>query len=440
MVIGLSSLGASTVFTMFLPYCQHVMHLTVNNGYKLFAVWLSLFFLLPVVSGYFGQKYIGYRKAVLIGLVLSFLGELSLALGHLQSFRLALVMFSIGASLYTTNLYSLFSKLFSTQSAERTRAFVIFYVAMNAGAFLGDFLSGFLIKTFSYSSAFIILSVSILISAIIFATLAKQLSEPNITTKTSRKAQWLYYTAVPIISVILIYHTDSLDTLSALVLVFCVIYLVIKNRGNPRSYKVKARYFLFFSAFMILYWGLYMLYPSVVEVFTGKDVITKVFGETLQPSTIASLSPLFLIIFGVMLSLIKRNVDTIKAIHVKIALSLLIMGIGFYVLCFGHKIMGDSSVLGYVTLGYLCHALSEIFIGPVVFSMVGLLIPESMIGIMMGFSYLTRSASGALTGILSRSFNGQNVHVVFSSYATISLIAAVILFTTLYAFEKRKNK
>ena len=52
-----------------------------------------------------------------------------------------------------------------------------------------------------------------------------------------------------------------------------------------------------------------MLFPSVVEVYIEHNIGVNLFGERLQPSTVASLSPFFLIVFGSLFALIKTWQD-----------------------------------------------------------------------------------------------------------------------------------
>lgn len=438
--IGISSIGASAIFTIFLPFCQHELHLSSEVGYKLFSTWLTLFFMLPVVSGYIGQKYLGYRTSIILGLGLAFIGLATTSIGNVDAFKVSLVLFSIGASLYSTNIYSLFSSEINTDSKKRSKSFVIFYVAMNAGAFLGDFLSGFLIRIWGYPAASVILSTSLLASMLIFMLVTAR-NMQNKASSVNNKRCFIsgYFLIVPIASLLFIYHAGSLTIIPILVLLYCIGYLIIKNKTKPIQYKQNARYLLFYAIFTIGYWGLYMLFPSVVEVFTGVGVTTRLFGHTIQPSTIASLSPLFLIFFGLLLSSIRKNTDTKFAIQLKIALALLFISASFYAIHLANNHIGSSTlVLLLVTAGYALYALSEIFIGPTALAMIGLLVHEELLGIMMGFAYLIRSIAGLTTDMLSKSVS-INHDGTFSSYGNIAVFLAIILFLTLKLIHRKGN-
>lgn len=90
-VVALTSLGASTVFTVFLPYCENALKLSISQGNQLFSVWLAVFFIVPVFAGYIGQKFIGAYYSITIGLLLAACGEALMSFNIVSIFYAALI-------------------------------------------------------------------------------------------------------------------------------------------------------------------------------------------------------------------------------------------------------------------------------------------------------------------------------------------------------------
>jgi len=112
----------------------------------LYAFYTGLVYVTPIFGGLIADKITGYRKAVVIGALLMTLGHASMALEGLTGifFYLGLVLLIIGNGMFKPNISSMVGKLYKTEDKEKDAGYTIFYMGINAGAFLGILLCGYI--------------------------------------------------------------------------------------------------------------------------------------------------------------------------------------------------------------------------------------------------------------------------------------------------------
>jgi POT family proton-dependent oligopeptide transporter len=103
-----------------------------------------LVYLTPIVGGILADKLLGYRGAVLLGAFLMTLGHASMAFDTPVFFYIGLVLLIIGNGFFKPNISSLVGQLYANHPEKKDGAYTIFYMGINAGAFLGILLCGYI--------------------------------------------------------------------------------------------------------------------------------------------------------------------------------------------------------------------------------------------------------------------------------------------------------
>src|SRR5690606_17083926 len=113
---------------------------------QLYAVYTFLVYLTPLLGGIIADKITGYRKAVLWGALIMTLGHVSMALEGIGAsfFYLGLILLILGNGMFKPNISSIVGQLYPDNSIKKDSAFTIFYMGINAGAFLGIMLCGYI--------------------------------------------------------------------------------------------------------------------------------------------------------------------------------------------------------------------------------------------------------------------------------------------------------
>ncbi len=125
-----------------------------EHAFAIFGTYTSLVYLSTLLGGYFADKIIGFRYAVLLGALLMTLGHASMALESEFFIYLGLTLLVFGSGFFKPNMTSIISEMYVTKPEKKDGAYTIFYMGVNAGAFLGILLCGYLGETVGWSWGF----------------------------------------------------------------------------------------------------------------------------------------------------------------------------------------------------------------------------------------------------------------------------------------------
>lgn len=111
----------------------------------IYGSYTGLAYLTPILGGYIADRIIGYRWAVIVGALLMTLGHLSMAIEIDHSFMyLGLCLLVIGNGFFKPNMTSIIAQMYKQHPEKKDGAYTIFYMGVNAGAFLGMLLCGYI--------------------------------------------------------------------------------------------------------------------------------------------------------------------------------------------------------------------------------------------------------------------------------------------------------
>ncbi|WP_299223132.1 peptide MFS transporter [uncultured Aquimarina sp.] len=125
-----------------------------EHALALFGTYASLLYLTPILGGYIADKITGYRWAVTIGCLIMTLGHASMAFETETTLYIGLGLLVIGTGLFKPNITSIISEMYKGNDAKKDGAYTIFYMGVNAGAFFGIMLCGYLGENFSWALGF----------------------------------------------------------------------------------------------------------------------------------------------------------------------------------------------------------------------------------------------------------------------------------------------
>ncbi|TXE18901.1 peptide MFS transporter [Psychroserpens burtonensis] len=147
---------------------------TSENALSLIGTYGSLLYLTPILGGWIADNYTGYRVAVVIGCLLMTLGHAAMALETTTTFYLGLGLLIIGTGFFKPNMTSMISDMYKGKESKKDGAYTIYYMGVNAGAFFGMMLCGYLAENYGWSYGFGLAGIFMLLGLIQF-WLAKDL-------------------------------------------------------------------------------------------------------------------------------------------------------------------------------------------------------------------------------------------------------------------------
>lgn len=125
-----------------------------ENASSLFGSYVGLVYLSTMLGGYFADKVIGFRWAVVVGACLMTLGHASMAVETEFSIYLGLVLLVFGNGFFKPNMVSIISEMYKDRPGKKDGAYTLFYMGVNAGAFFGILLCGYLGEKVGWSYGF----------------------------------------------------------------------------------------------------------------------------------------------------------------------------------------------------------------------------------------------------------------------------------------------
>ncbi|MCL8006981.1 peptide MFS transporter [Gelidibacter japonicus] len=125
-----------------------------EHALSLIGTYASLLYLTPIIGGWIADKWTGYRMAVVIGCIIMTLGHAAMAMETTMSFYLGLALLVLGTGFFKPNITSIISEMYKTRESKKDGAYTIFYMGVNAGAFFGMMLCGYLAENYGWAYGF----------------------------------------------------------------------------------------------------------------------------------------------------------------------------------------------------------------------------------------------------------------------------------------------
>src|SRR5690625_3352255 len=142
---------------------------STGNAGALFGTYAGLLYLTPIVGGVIADKFMGYRNAVILGCIIMTLGHASMAFETELSLYVGLALLVIGTGFFKPNITSIISEMYTYLPEKKDGAYTIFYMGVNAGAFFGMMLCGYLAERVGWSWGFGLAGIFMLFGTLQFA-------------------------------------------------------------------------------------------------------------------------------------------------------------------------------------------------------------------------------------------------------------------------------
>src|SRR5215467_981829 len=129
---------------------------------QLFGFYTGLAYFMPIVGGLIADRLLGQRRTVILGGVLMAIGHFMMAFEAM--FLLALLMLIVGIGAFKPNISTQVGALYAPGDHRRDRAYSIFYLGINIGAFLAPLVCGTLAAQFGWHYGFAAAGFAMLVS------------------------------------------------------------------------------------------------------------------------------------------------------------------------------------------------------------------------------------------------------------------------------------
>jgi POT family proton-dependent oligopeptide transporter len=125
-----------------------------STALSLLGTYALFVYLTPIVGGWLADNKIGYRMAVVIGALLMTLGHASMAVETPTFLYIGIALLIVGNGFFKPNMTSIISKMYTGKDDKKDGAYNIYYMGVNAGAFIGIMLCGWVGEKIGWSYGF----------------------------------------------------------------------------------------------------------------------------------------------------------------------------------------------------------------------------------------------------------------------------------------------
>jgi len=147
----------------------------------IYGTYIALVYLTPFIGGLLADRIFGYRKTIIAGGLLMAAGYLTLSMPGPTAFAIALFLIIIGNGLFKPNISTLLGNLYNKPEYSRLKdkGYNIFYMGINIGAFVCNFVAAWLRNEYGWGYAFAAAGVGMLIGVGLFISGSKGLAHAD---------------------------------------------------------------------------------------------------------------------------------------------------------------------------------------------------------------------------------------------------------------------
>lgn len=127
---------------------------SAEHAGALYSTYAMLLYITPIFGGIIADRFIGYRWAVVIGSIIMTLGHVIMFFNSEIALYFGLGCLVIGTGFFKPNMTSILSEMYKAFPEKKDGAYTIFYMGVNAGAFFGMMLCGYLASNLGWHYGF----------------------------------------------------------------------------------------------------------------------------------------------------------------------------------------------------------------------------------------------------------------------------------------------
>lgn len=158
------------IFTLYLKDVEAGFAMTEKEASDLYGTFIALVFLTPFVGGLVADRYLGYRKSIVIGGLMMGVGYLMMGIHSLPMLYTAMTLVIVGNGFFKPNISTLLGNFYSKEEYldKKDEGYNIFYMGINVGAFICNFFGAALQILLGWQYAFMAAGIGMFIGVVVF--------------------------------------------------------------------------------------------------------------------------------------------------------------------------------------------------------------------------------------------------------------------------------
>jgi POT family proton-dependent oligopeptide transporter len=352
----------------------------------------------------------------------------------------------IGNGLFKPNISSIVGQLYAKDEDKKDAAYTIFYMGINAGAFLGILLCGYIGEKVGWSYGFGLAGIFMFFGMLQFSFAQKIFGTIGLTPKKEEKLASIDVHANPVTEEIVEEKHTPKNVIRDRIIVIAVFafftiffWMAFEQAGGSMTIFANdyTNRTLSGNNASVFQWSnaILVVAPMIILTFVLINLFKRTFGRF--PLSNVFLGTSFVIVWCIIFWMLRReftaDVAEVPASWfgilnsffiiafaplfskiweskynpsgpIKFAIGLILLGLGFAILAYGGMSIPSGAKTASVSmiwliLAYLFHTLGELCISPVGLSYVSKLSPVKLVGLMFGIWFIANFVANLLAGL-----------------------------------------
>ena len=154
------------VRSLLVLYLVEALQYSRADALSVYGMYTGSAFLCAIAGGWLADRFLGQRRAVVLGMLLMMAGHIVLGLD--LSVGLALGLLAVGTGLFKPTTTAMVGALYAPEDARRQGGYTVFYMGINIGAALSALIGGYLAQHYGWGYGFMAAAVGMAIGVVVF--------------------------------------------------------------------------------------------------------------------------------------------------------------------------------------------------------------------------------------------------------------------------------
>jgi POT family proton-dependent oligopeptide transporter len=414
MLENLERFGFYTVQGVLTLYFIRFLGFDDQSAYYTFGAFSALVYGMVALGGNLGDKVLGTKRTIVIGLFALAGGYLALSLVSRDHVFLALGLICVGNGLFKANPSNLLAKCYQQNDPRLHGGFTLYYMSVNVGSVAALFIGPYLSSHYGYPYAYFVSFIGLLLGIVNYWWQKDHIKSIK-TLADSKVISWWQWGVViiailfaTIASAYLLQHVMVARNILwlALVVVLVTYFSYMRKERDVVVLRMIVALILMLEA--VMFFVLYQQMPTSINLFAVNNVYPYLFGIKIDPQSFQALNPIWIIIISPVLAILyeKLHLKGKKfAMPYKFAFGMSLCGLSFLVLYLQRFVYSDLGIVSswWLIASYFFQSTGELMVSALGAAMVAELVPVHITGFVMGMFFLT-PAIAAFIGAYVASF------------------------------------
>lgn len=284
------------IFTLYLKDSVDGFNMDEADASSLYGTFIALVFFTPFLGGLIADRFLGYRRSIILGGLLMGLGYCTMGIHSETMLYISMTLVIVGNGFFKPNISTLLGNVYTTpeHNHQKDEGYNIFYMGINIGAFVCNFFGAALYTMIGWGAAFAAAGVGMFIGVITFIAGTKHYKAYDIRKpmQPGDMPLWKILVSVILPSVIFgaigwfikgkdgyIFDSNSTDAFIFACVPVIVFYSVLLVRSNKEERPSMAAMLSIFAV-VILFWAIFKQNGSALNTWASRYTDREVSGFT----------------------------------------------------------------------------------------------------------------------------------------------------------------